>query len=246
MTRKFVAGAGLLALTAAAAPANAQQGDWQYDASLYMYMAETTNRITTPVRTIESTLSFKDALKNLDGTFMGSFGASNGRWSFLLDYMYTDLSFSNPTPGPIFTGINTSLTLKVLNGYAAYRVYDDPSVQLDLAAGFRWFDVSSALTLVPVPPGGTNATSDDWVDPVIGFRARMQFSDRWTGTAFFDYGGFQSGEETWQALLTADFAINDNWLVRGGYRYLTVDHRTGANTLSITQSGPILGVTYRF
>lgn len=62
-----------------------------------------------------------------------------------------------------------------------------------------------------------------------------------------DYGGFQSGSETWQALLTADYALNDSWVLRGGYRYLTVDHDTSATTnFSMTQSGLIFGATYRF
>ena len=41
---------------------------------------------------------------------------------------------------------------------------------------------------------------DDWVDPVIGARARFVFSEKWTGTGFIDYGGFRNGSETWQVL----------------------------------------------
>ncbi|WP_282022447.1 hypothetical protein [Ruegeria faecimaris] len=40
---------------------------------------------------------FGDALENLDFAYMGAFAASNGKWSFLTDYMYTDLSFGNET-----------------------------------------------------------------------------------------------------------------------------------------------------
>lgn len=209
-------------------------------------MPETTTGITTPAGSIEATLSFKDALSNLDFAFMGAFGASNGRWSFLLDYMYTDLSFGNTPPGPIFSGINTSMTLQILNGYAAYRVFEDPTTQVDLAAGFRWLDVRSSMTLLPIPPGGTNVVNSNWVDPVVGVRARFQLSDRWRATAFFDYGGFKSAEKTWQALLTADYAVNENWLLRGGYRYISVDQMDGANAFSFSQSGLIFGATFQF
>lgn len=246
MKTSFIAAASIVAATLGAAPLAAQQGDWEYDVSVYLFMPETSTAISTPASTIESELSFSDAVSNLDFAFMGAFGASNGRWSFLADYMYTDLSFGNPPPGPVFSSIDTTMTTQILSGYAAYRVYEDSSAQIDLAAGFRWFKVKSSMTLQPVPPGRTNSVDSSWVDPVIGLRARYEFSERWTGTAFFDYGGFESGEKTWQALLTADYAINDNWVIRGGYRYITVDHAIGANSLSLTQSGPIFGATYRF
>lgn len=241
----FIAAAAALAM--GVSPAVAQQNDWNYEASIYLFAPDTTTTIATPARTIEGKLSFSDALSNLDFAFMGAFGASNGRWSFLADYMYTDLSFGSPPPGPAFASVDTSMTTQFLNGYVAYRVYDEPDVQVDLAGGFRWFGVKSSMTLQPVPPGGTNTINDSWVDPVIGVRVRFAMSEKWAGTAFFDYGGFQSGEETWQALLTADYALNDNWVLRGGYRYLTVDHATNnTGSFSLTQSGLILGATYRF
>lgn len=244
-TYSFVA-AGLFALGMGAAPVAAQQGDWEYEGTFYLFMTETTTSITTPVRTIESELSFSDALANLDVAFMGAFGASNGRWSFLLDYMYTDLSFGNALPGPNFTSLDSSVKTQILTGFVGYRVYQDPTLELDLGAGFRWFDTKASMTLLPVPPGGTTTFGDDWVDPIIGLRARFRFSDRWTGTALFDYGGFESDNDTWQALLTADYAINENWVLRGGYRYITFDRADGGNSFSFTQSGPIVGVTYRF
>jgi hypothetical protein len=38
------------------------------------------------------------------------------------------------------------------------------------------------------------------------------------GRSFFDYGGFSSDSETWQSLITADYTLNDTWILRGGYR----------------------------
>jgi opacity protein-like surface antigen len=64
---------------------------------------------------------------------------------------------------------------------------------------------------------------------------------------FVDYGGFDGDDETWQAMLTADYAINESWMIRAGYRYLTADHEVDdGRTMSFTQSGPVIGVTYRF
>ena len=236
----------LAGLATGAAPALAQDRTWEYDATFYLFAPETTTGIEGPNRSIEGTLSFSDALSNLDFAFMGAFGATNGQWSFLADYMYTDLSFENSTPGPVFDGVDTDLTTSIVNVYAAYRVYEDPSVKVDVAAGLRWFDTDTRLSLVPSVSTGLSV-DEDWINPLVGMRARFRLADRWTGTVFVDYGGFDGDDETWQAMLTADYAINESWMIRAGYRYLTADHEVNdGRTMSFTQSGPVIGVTYRF
>ncbi|WP_171237966.1 outer membrane protein [Ruegeria sp. HKCCA5763] len=231
----------------AAGPALSQQNDWKFAASIYLFAPETTVGATTPLGPVEGKLSFSDAISNLDFAFMGAFEARNGRWGFIADYMLNDLSFGNSTPGPAFSGLNTSLKTQILSGYAAYRVSETPDVQVDLAAGFRWFDTKSTFTLLPGGlPGGTTTLEDNWVDPVVGARIGFTISERWSGTVFADYGGFSSTSETWQALLTANYALSDRWDLRIGYRYLSVDHDINGNDFSFKQSGPIFGATYRF
>lgn len=234
---------GLALLAGACSPALAQDSDWDFGATIYLFTAET----DVGIGDLESTLSFSDALDNLDFAFMGAFEARNGEWSFILDYMLTDLSFENDRAGPVVTGVNASLKTQIINGYAAYRVYNTPDALIDLAAGFRWFDTSSDLSLLN---GGTvlrsASTSENWVDPVIGVRAQFAFSEKWSGTVFADYGGFSSDSETWQVLLTANYAFNDRWVGRFGYRQISVDHDIDGNSFSFDQSGPILGVTYKF
>lgn len=237
----FASKVAVLALSSSVA---AQSSDWSYEATIYLFAPETKTSIKTPAGKVEGALSFSDALRNLDMAFMGAFSASNGKWSFLADYMYTDLSFSSAPPGPVFSAVNSNITNQFLNGYVAYRVYSISSVQIDMAAGFRWFGTETSLTLSPGGP--TQSADDDWTDPVIGTRLRFAMSERWSGTAFFDYGGFSSGSETWQALLTADYALTENWLLRGGYRYISVDHEINGNDFDFSQSGLIFGAAYRF
>ncbi len=246
--KKVLAAMALLAVSlAAVGPVSAQSSDWEYEATIYLFAPESKTAITTPAGRIEGTLSFGDALDNLDFAFMGAFAASNGRWSVLVDYMYNDLSFGNATPGPAHSGLNTSMTTKILNGYVAYRIHESQSAQVDLAGGFRWFDTSTAMTLLPgLSPQRTAIADADWVDPVIGIRARAELSERWQGTAFLDYGGFESGNETWQVLLTVDYALNENWVLRGGYRYISMENVVNGNPFEFSQSGPIFGATYKF
>lgn len=225
----------------------AQQSDWSYEASIYLFMPETDMSLDTSRGSLDANLSFSDALENLDLAFMGAFSATNGRWTLLADYVYTNLSFGNDTPGPAFSGLDTSFKTQYLSGYVGYQILPEQAVRVDLLGGFRWFSTETEFRLRSgTVTGGTTTVDDDWIDPVLGVRARVDFSDRWSGTGFVDYGGFRSGGETWQVLLTADYAINERWLIRGGYRYISFDHDIDGNDFTFDQSGPLLGATYRF
>jgi hypothetical protein len=232
-----------VALAAWASSVTAQENDWELTASLYLFTPKT----TTQIGALDSTLTFKDALENLDLAFMGAFEASNGRWGLLADYMLTDLSFRNETPDPAYSGLNTELKTQILSGYVAYRVYQDQKTTVDLAGGFRWFDISSSLTLLPgSSPGMARSVNESWIDPVVGARVRYQFSQKWSGTVFADYGGDNSGSKTWQALATANYQINEKWAARFGYRQISFDHKIDGTPFSYDQSGPVFGVAYRF
>jgi hypothetical protein len=143
--------------------------DWHYAASIYAFMPETNTTIGTLNHgPIESTLSFSDALDNLDFTFMGTLEASNDRWSVIGDFLLFDLSFGNPTPGTNVSQVNTAIKAQMFNGYLAYRVYDDPGLEVDLAAGFRWFDVSSGIDLLQGSTVvGSSSADENWVDPLV-------------------------------------------------------------------------------
>lgn len=226
-----------------AGPTMAQDSDWDFAATIYLFTAET----NVASGGFEGSLSFKDALANLDMAFMGAFAASNGRWGFIADYLMTDISFGNSTPGPAFSGLNTALKTRIFNGYATYRIHQDQKTSVDLAAGFRWFDTRTDLTLLPgTSPGGTTRIDESWVDPVVGVKAHFEMSEKWSGTVFADYGGFSRDSETWQVLLTADYEINEKWVARIGYRHLSVDHDINGSDFSFDQSGPVFGISYRF
>lgn len=224
---------GLTLLTAS--PGFSQSPNWYYAVSIYLFTAETDVEAGTPFGPVEGNFSFSDALDNLDFAFMGAFEASNGLLSFGADYMLNDLSFENSTPGPALSGLETDFKTQIFTAYAAYRVYDTSTSQVDLAAGFRWFDAESTFTLTPGNnPGGSSKIEDDWFDPIVGARARFQLSDRWAGTVFADYGGFSSDSETWQALLADNYA-----LMKTG----NCGSATGTSPLITTSMGTIFPLT---
>ena len=230
--------------------AMAQNGPWTYSGTFYLFAAETENTVETDFATVDSELSFGDALENLDLAFMGAFEARNGRWGLMADYMLTDLKFEEDTPsGILFSDATVDVKTQILTLLATYRIYADATLSLDLGAGLRWFGIETDLELKGARPGIADRSAsidESWTDGIIAMRARTRIADRWTGTFYADYGGFTDDSQTWQVLATVGYELSDNWVLRGGYRFITFDHEIDGNDFSMTQSGPVLGITYRF
>lgn len=239
--------AGILGAVVATSAA-AQDTGWDYSITTYIWATDTGVSAETPSgETAEAELSFSDALKDLDFAFMGSFEARNGKLSLFTDAMYFKLSPTNTTPGPIFDEVTVRTQMTVVSGYAAYRVYEDPGVAVDLAGGFRWAKLDSDVST----SGGAAedlefSSGDDWVDPVIGVRLSTQLSDKLSAAFFADYGGLNGDSSTWQAVVTMGYALNDHWTLRGGYRYMEFEREIDGRDFSMDQSGFLVGATYNF
>lgn len=231
--------AGILAL--AAGTATAQGNVWSYEGSLYLFASET----TINAGGVEGELSFSQALENLDLAGMGAFSASNGQWTFIADLMYFDLGFENDTPGDAFSRVDTSSKTTVFSAVALYKVREASTYSLHLGGGFRYFNTDTTLRLQPgTEPGTTVGDDNSWTDPVIAALGRFELSDKWSTTVSADYGSFIDDRETYQFTLTFNYELTENWTARAGYRYLNVDNDD--DDYRLQQSGPLLGVSYRF
>lgn len=233
---------------------SANAGDMQYIASMYAWLPSMRTTVETPEGDVQSqSVGIDDIFSSLDVTFMGTFEARGEKWGFLTDLVYTDLSSDAQTPsGILFTQVSTDVKMAVWSNYALYRALEKNNISLDLAAGLRVYamDVSSTLS------GGTLSShtlideSQNSADPLVGLRANWRIDPHWSVSAMGDIGGFGIGgsasDLTWQALGSVDYKINDNWVVRAGYRHLQVDKPIASLDAEIGLSGPIIGATYRF
>jgi hypothetical protein len=237
---------GLIGLTAA--PAGAQEG-WRFAVSPYVWLPGLTTSVGTPEGTVDIDTSASDAVADLNFAFMAAVEARKDRWSLILDYIYSDISMSEDTPLGLFWSsgeVDTKMT--VFTTYAGYRVFENDRAFVEVLGGgrFYWLDVD--LTLEPrLLSGRTFDLSGNWADPVLGARARYDFTDRWFGTALADYGGFGGGsDESWQALATVGYQFNPSWSVQGGWRYLATSKELEGIDVEVDLNGAILGFTYRF
>lgn len=121
------------------------------------------------------------------------------------------------------------------------------------------FNVSPSVSAFPrleigdlevpgVTVGGLDQDFDetvDWIDPILGLRARLDLTERlWLGLRG-DLGGFGIGSAsdfTWQAMGLLHYRLTEHWILSGGYRGLGFDREP----YDLIQHGPILGFSYRF
>ncbi|MEM7073973.1 MAG: porin family protein [Pseudomonadota bacterium] len=247
MTFKNKCACTALALSLCPAAASAQDNGWEFFGSIYLWSTSVDIDSATPLGSTSGTLSFSDALENLEFGFMGAFEARKGRWSLFTDLVYTDLAFRDTvTTIPGFTNSRFGNKITIWSGIAAYRVLEDDGVALDLGGGFRYINIDNDLTLRGAGPSTTFSGSDASTDAVVAARANIPLGDRTSATLYLDYGYASSTSNSWQALATINYDLNDRWMLRGGYRYLDFERNVGATNNDFAYSGILFGATYQF
>lgn len=247
MLKPLIAMSAILCAGAAAA----QEADWTYKATLYGWFPGMTASVDTKFGTVESEASGSDVLSALDMAFMGSFSAQHGKWGFLGDLLYTDLSQGKEKPLPFFGDLSLRVKLTALSAYALYRVASDPQVQLDFGVGLRNFNIgveasAAAGTGVLGKPAASASIDGNWTDPLIAMRVVAPINDDWFVMGFADFGGTGSDSQTYQIYGGIGYQFAENWSTQLGYRYMSISHPLNGSDLDLGLSGATLAVSYSF
>ena len=238
----------IAAAVIAAIPAVTHAENWEKSVTLYGWLPGLDTSIGTAFGDFETSPSGGDVLSDLEMVFMGTFEAGKGRWRFIKDIIYVDLSDTKNTPfGALFADGTVGVTVWAVSGYVTYRFAESGTSSYELAAGARYFDLDSTLSLTAgTLPDQSRSLNDNWIDPVVGLRGNWAFSEKWSATAFVDYGGLRDSSETWQVVGTVNYQINEKLFARFGYRHMDVSKTIDGSDVDLAISGPLFGLTYRF
>jgi opacity protein-like surface antigen len=260
LVRALFCAAGAASFTNAYPQTGAATPDgWQFELTPYLWAAGLKG--ATQVGALPRTsvdVGFDDILDNLDFAAMGSFEARKGRWGLLFDAMYIKLSASGEATrtgsGPIGATLTATADLDVeqtlLTAAVAYRFTSGPT-EIDALGGLRYTKVAVdgdiGASLFGLAGTVTRSGDKDWVDPIVGVRARHRVADRWWINGYADVGGFGVGSDlTWQAIAGVEYEISKTWSAKGGYRVLKVDYDRGGTVYDMKTSGIYLGLGIRF
>jgi hypothetical protein len=236
----------------------AQQDRWTLSVAPYVWGAGLQGNVGLfGVRPISVNMSFGDIVDNLRFGGMAVGEAHNGTWGVLTDVIYIKTEVEQ-TVGRNVAGVPLALSGNIETSsfsgtiMGQYRLVSQPTATLDLMAGARvWSvnnDIKLSLTAGGAPLAGLGGSEGStWVDPMVGFRARLDLNSSWYLTGWGMVGGFGAGSDiSWDVLAGVGYQWTTRLSIIGGYRALGVNYKNNGFVYDVVQRGPILGALIRF
>jgi hypothetical protein len=168
-----------------------------------------------------------------------------GRWRFLLDGMYMNLSDDRTIATTPFRGIQATSKTVIIDPEIGYAIIGGESSSLDVVGGFRLWHLDNSVELRLGQDRVRASGTQTWADPVVGFRLKA-------GRGAFlslkaDIGGFGLGSElTWQVFGGLGLNVGSRLTTIIGYRYLDIDYRRNGFIYDVAMNGPLVGFGFRF
>ena len=235
---------GLLASTPTWAQEQPAADAWRFQLTPYVWMTGLDGSVR-PFRgapTAHVNKSFSDVLDNLDAAAFLNGTARKGNYVLHGDLSYASTSDKAALPMGLSAQAKIRQTSLTLTG--GHNWVLSPQSSFDLMAGLRLWQIKAEVNV----PGLASAQSNtSFVDPIVAARWRYDIAPRWSTLLYADMGGLSVGSKfTWQIHGSVNYQVKDNIHLSLGYRQLSVDYRDGGKQLDFSQSGPIVGATFRF
>jgi hypothetical protein len=268
LTRPLAAVAVAAALLPFHAHADSTAGEWQWDATVYMYLPSIGGETSFPPSGGGPSVDVSaDAiLDSLNFAVMGALGARKGPWGVATDVIYLDLGSSKKgtrnfqlgqvdLPASVDADLRLDITGWLWTLTGSYALVQQERVSMDVLAGVRMLDLEETLrwqfngdiSTLPLPgrSGNGSAEATQW-DAIVGVKGRASFGaeGNWYVPYYLDVGTGDS-DLTWQGMVGLGYSF-DSIDVVGVWRYLDYDIGDDTPIASIDFNGPALGVTFRF
>lgn len=222
----------------------AETSEWKVRAALYLWAQSLEGDVTVRGANLPIDLKFEDIAEDLDMAVMGLVEVNHGRWGFLLDVNYAEISDSVSTPVGFFTdSVDFNQKQWLVNGYLSYNVVRNECTAFDVFAGARFNSVEIDLETDNRDFSGDTS----WIDPVVGLRFQQMLTSSLFFRAVGDIGGFGvSSDLTWQALAGFGWKFNESCSALIGYRAIDTDYSHGNFGYDVKAHGPVLGLEITF
>lgn len=238
-----------------------EEGGWWFHSTLNSWVAGIDGDVGIRGLSADVDASIGDVLDNLDFAYMTHLEFGYNRWGIGLDGVYAKLSSDADFDfGPIRGSAAMELEQAFVTARLQYRLVDKEQYSLDLFGGIRWsfMDVDTDIhasfsfdrpALQRFNTSGSRRFdfSEDWVDPIVGFRSIIGLSDSWFLQTAGDIGGFGAASDlTWQAVAAIGYRFTPNVSVMIGYRALGVDYEDDGFKIDTINHGPAAALGIKF
>lgn len=242
----------------------APQGDqWQFRITPYLWAPQIESKVTVGGYGATINTYFPDIWRNLQAAGMVNLEAQKGKLGFFLNPIYLKLRGDGELtrirdtslPSPPTRDLTLTLELGIVEFGAFYQIAKWPldwkkgagrAITLDVLAGGRyWYFHANLDTTSPINP----SRYDQWVDPIIGARTKIDLTDKFMLNLESDIGGFGVGSEfSWNAQGSVAYQFTPRISAFAGYRILYIDYKAGSSNVQYKETiqGPVTGATFTF
>jgi hypothetical protein len=236
--------------SASAQTATSAYGAWQFQITPNVWFPGISGYVSAQGAITYRNLSLPDLFDTYDYGGGIYFEGRKDKWAFFIEPNFYNLSTESKAGG--FTA-NIDLDEWIVEFGGAYQFADLPiesnqGVMFDILLGGRYWSVENDIDISGFP---RRVDSKGWVDPFVGLRVRMNFTENLYLMARGDIGGFGLGSHfSWQYIFELGYRFTPNLSLMIGYRFLDVnyDHGTGDNYFEydVTMQGPMVGLSFTF
>jgi len=239
-------------------------GPWRFGAIAYGWLPEAPATVKVDQEEVANMPEDLDSI--IDGLEMAAmleFNAHKGRLGLFLSPVYYDGKEDTNFQGVL--GEERKLTVEEEVWLIDYGVgwdlgtwklgqgADAPELTLSPFAGFRYFHDPIQMQVAPgiLDMGFYQKTTVEINTPLMGLKAAVKFSDRWSLGVEGDYGVFDDSEvnETYQYMGVVNYHFtmkNVSSHVLFGYRFLHLDLENNEIAVDVDVKGPLIGIGVNF
>lgn len=240
--------AAALCITGFSPVVEAAEGEgWEWMVAPYGWAASIGTDLEThqpPSGGVSTDNDFDDIVDKIDGAFQMHVEGQGDHFGMFADFTYLGLADDHDRPR---FHSESDLDTRLFELAAVWSPDDERYRGLDVFAGLRYIDVDLTVEFDPENPLFDNTTidgGDTFNDFMLGARYTWSLSERWGLTLRGD-GSFGDTDGTWNASAVAQYRMKHGaWLF--GYRYLSVELKTGEARTDITMNGPMVGYGFIF
>ena len=244
---------GVLTSVPSEATPESVDDDLLYKVYLYGWTPSISGDVAIGGRAAPIDASIGSVLSELQGVLSGRFEARTGPWLVFIDAMFVDLGWEQPLP--LGGALDVDFDQLVVALGMGYRIgqwplgdNEDLSFVAEVFGALQYTYLKLDITNTGVLPFESKQSAD-WVDPVIGGRLSLDFSENWSVVTLGYVGGFGIGTSSqlvWSLLAGVKWSINDWFALHLGYRILDYDYIRGNFVYDMTLSGPFLALSFSF
>jgi hypothetical protein len=222
---------------------------WDFSLSPYLWFAGEHGTVGALGHNLSIHASPGDLLSHLDIGLMGAAEARYKRFVLNGDMVWVRVSGGTTFPAPGLGAVSASATLGqfIWTSKGGYRVIDRKKIKADANVGVRYWHLGQTLNFNPSTLGINFNGSQNWADVLVGGRVQFPLGEKVAVDALGDVGGWNAAAKLdYQFAAFLSYKFSRKWALVAGYRYLSIDRRTGAAVFDTITSGALIGATFTF